>query len=105
MKLTDLEAQLICHLEHYHRGQSKATSSKELEVAFSIKGTELRQMVNKLRSEDYPICSDANGYYYPACIREVQATAAQLNSRIVKIAKAKSGLMKYINENTTDKEV
>ena len=33
------------HLKKYHRGQESAASSKELEAAFHIKGTELRRAV------------------------------------------------------------
>lgn len=37
------------NLKKYHRGQENAASSRELEAAFHIKGTELRRAVNRLR--------------------------------------------------------
>mgnify|MGYP001512910039 CR=1 FL=1 len=37
------------HLRRYHPGALCAATSRELERTFSIKGTELRQLVNQLR--------------------------------------------------------
>ena len=51
------------HLKKYHQGQESAASSKELEAAFHVKGTELRRAVNRLRCNGHPICSDATGYF------------------------------------------
>lgn len=82
------------HLRKYHRGRENAASSKELEVAFHIKGAELRRAVNRLRCDGHPICSDATGYFYAARRSEVKATVAQLTGRISKITAARSGLLK-----------
>ena len=105
MAYTEFEERFICHLQNCHTGGQKAASSKQLEAVFHVKGRELRQLVNKLRSDGCPICSDSGGYYYPASLSEVKATAAQLNSRIIKIAKARAGLMRYIKEHSEDEEV
>ena len=86
------------HLKKYHRGQESAASSKELEAAFHIKGTELRWTVNRLRCDGHPICSDATGYFYAARQSEIRATVAQLTGRISKIAAAKNGLLKSCDE-------
>ena len=86
------------HLKKYHRGQESAASSKELEAAFHIKGTELRRTVNRLRCDGHPICSDATGYFYAARQPEIRATVAQLTGRISKIAAAKNGLLKSCDE-------
>ena len=82
------------YLKQYRRGQESAASSKELEAAFHVKGTELRRAVNRLRCNGYPICSDATGYFYAARPSEISATIAQLTGRITKIAAAKNGLLK-----------
>ena len=82
------------YLKTYRRGQESAASSKELEAAFHVKGTELRRAVNRLRCSGYPICSDATGYFYAARPSEISATIAQLTGRIAKIAAAKNGLLK-----------
>ena len=82
------------YLKQYRRGQESAASSKELEAAFHVKGTELRRAVNRLRCSGYPICSDATGYFYAARPSEISATIAQLTGRITKITAAKNGLLK-----------
>ena len=86
------------HLKKNHQGQESAASSKELEAAFHIKGTELRRTVNRLRCDGHPICSDATGYFYAARQSEIRATVAQLTGRISKIAAAKNGLLKSCDE-------
>lgn len=86
------------HLKQYHRGQECAASSKELEAAFHVKGTELRRAVNRLRCDGQPICSNENGYFYAARQSEVKATVAQLTGRISKIAAATKGLLKSYEE-------
>ena len=85
---------LCAHLEKYHKGQENAASSRELEAAFQVKGTELRRAVNRLRCNGHLICSDETGYFYAARPAEVQATIAQLSGRITKIAAAKNGMLK-----------
>ena len=82
------------YLKQYRRGQESAASSKELEAAFHVKGTELRRAVNRLRCSGYPICSDATGYFYAARQSEIRATITQLTGRISKIAAATRGLLK-----------
>lgn len=86
------------YLKKYRRGQESAASSKELEAAFHVKGTELRRAVNRQRCDGYPICSDATGYFYAARQSEVRATVAQLTGRISKIAAATKGLLKSYEE-------
>ncbi len=86
------------HLKKYHQGQESAASSKELEAAFHVKGTELRRAVNRLRCNGHPICSDATGYFYAARQSEIRATVAQLTGRISKIAAATKGLLKSYEE-------
>lgn len=94
MRQTDMEKALCRHLKTYHRGQRNAASSRELEAAFSVKGAELRRVINGLRCRGFPICSDGLGYYYAATQAEVNATVAHLNGRIAKIAGARNGLLR-----------
>ena len=86
------------HLTQFHGGQESAASSRELEAAFHVKGTELRRAVNRLRCNGSPICSDATGYFYAARPSEIKATVAQLTGRITKISAAAKGLMKSYEE-------
>ena len=98
MKGTPIDKALCEYLKKYRCGQESAASSKELEAAFHIKGTELRRAVNRLRCDGYPICSDTTGYFYAARQSEVRATVAQLTGRISKIAAATKGLLKSYEE-------
>jgi len=75
-----------------HRGRKHAVSSKTLEAVFHIKGRAIRKAVNALRSNGIPVCSDENGYYYAVSQAEINATVAQLDSRIEKISTARNGL-------------
>ena len=74
------------------KGKQKAITSKEIENAFQCKGTEVRKIVNELRSNGVPICSLPIGYYYAETKSEIKDTLAHLESRIKKIEKAKEGM-------------
>ena len=89
---------LCGHLKQFHQGQESAASSRELEAAFHLKGTELRRVINRLRCNSFPICSDATGYFYAKRPSEIKATVAQLTGRISKISAAARGLMKSYEE-------
>ena len=83
---------LLNCLKRRHRGKSKAVKSHILEARFDITGKELRDIVNALRREAHPICSDESGYYYAETVQEIAATVHQLYSRIAGIAAAHDGL-------------
>lgn len=84
------------HLKNYHNGQSNAVISKELELKFGVKNREVRLIVNSLRNDGYPICSNGNGYYYARDETEVLKAICNLNRRIIGIALAKNGLTKSL---------
>lgn len=84
---------LLKKLKRYHRGYLRAISSKELEVAFSVSGSQIRKMINALRSDGEPICSDENGYYYADNAKEVHRCINTFRNRINKMDKARQGLV------------
>lgn len=90
------------YLQRYHKGANEAVSSKELEAVFHLKGTELRHIINTLRCNGTPICSDRNGYYYADTDYDIKHTISQLNSRIVKMSKAKKGLCSSLEEKPNE---
>ncbi len=90
----NIEQALCEYLERYHLGEMEPASSKKLEAIFHVKGSELRRIINNLRSQSHPICSNANGYFYASKQEELNATIAQLTSRIRHIARASEGLKK-----------
>lgn len=92
---------LHTYLMKNHKGRNHAVSSKTLEAVFHIKGAAVRKTVNSLRSDGIPICSDENGYYYAASQSEINATVAQLDSRIEKIFTARNGLAKKLDKEGT----
>lgn len=96
---------ILCNcLEQSHKGEDAAISSKELERILHVKGTVIRKLVNILRSESKPSCSNAMGFFYAANQQELQETIAQLSSRVLMITRAKDGLMKYIEESNERSE-
>ena len=95
MKGVSIDEALCAYPKKYHKGQENAASSKELEAAFHVGGTELRRAVNRLRCDGHS--ADA-GYFYVARRSEVRATAAQLTGRISKIAAAAKGLLQSYEE-------
>ena len=96
---------ILCdYLEQSHKGEGAAISSKELERILHVKGTEICRLVNILRSESKPICSNAMGYFYAANQQELQETIGQLSSRVLMITKARDGLVKYL-ENMTERSL
>ena len=90
------------YLERYHLGASNAATSRELECTFSIKGIEVRHLVNSLRREGIPIASNSQGYFYAADQQEVQATIAHMTHRISGIAAAIRGLTRSLEQFDTD---
>lgn len=84
------------YLKRNHNTRNKAALSKQLEAAFSCKGTEIRRCINMLRSNGIPICSCVDGYFYSDNTADISSTVNQLHSRINKIEQAKGGLEKYI---------
>ena len=89
------------YLALYHKGEANAVTSRELECVFSIKGIEVRQMVNRLRRKGVPIASSGDGYYFAATDQEVRSTIAHLTRRISGIAAAISGLNRSLEQFDT----
>ena len=66
------------YLDLYHKGEANAVTSRELECAFRMRGSELRREINALRGDGIPICSFDGGYYYAATEEELRRTIRQL---------------------------
>lgn len=93
MSQVNMTSALCRYLQQHHTGRNNAASSKTLEAVFHVKGADIRKAVNALRCAGATVCSDTAGYYYADTQAEINATIAQLNSRITKIANAKNGLL------------
>ena len=88
-----INEKFLRYLKRSHTGEGKAVQSKCLEMKFQMSGRKIRDIVNALRCEGHPICSDDGGYYYGANRHEVLGSIRQLSSRVEKIAEAKNGLV------------
>lgn len=95
--MTAYELKTLLRKNHY--GKANAVKSRDLEAMFGCKGTDIRNCVNLLRSQGYPICSDASGYYYASSMSELGKTMSQLQSRVRNIRLALSGLERSIKSN------
>jgi len=84
---------VLIYLRSQHIGAENAVSSKYIEYFFDISGVEVRQIVNKLRCDGQPVCSNVNGYFYAKNSNEINNTIQQLLGRTKKIADAVQGLV------------
>jgi biotin operon repressor len=96
------EQQLLTCLKRRHTGQRNAAKSPVLEKRFGVTGKNIREMVNALRCDGFPVCSDENGYYYAANEKELRDSIIQLSNRINGIAAARDGLLGYYLRNGGD---
>lgn len=87
-----LEELIAWYLYHFHSGERRVVSSRELESEFQVRGPDLRRIINSLRGNGIPICSSDKGYFYAETEEELDRTIQQLRSRIKKIAHAERGL-------------
>lgn len=75
--------------------------SKTMELRYGIGGVTIREIVHYLRAYmNEPICSDANGYFYPQSKFEANHTIAQLKSRVKEIMKVVKGIEGYFGKES-----
>jgi biotin operon repressor len=84
---------ILFYLRDKHIGAENYATSAVIESVFGIGGPALRQIINKLRCDGQPVCSDVNGYYYAKNRNEINNTVTQLLSRTKKINDAAQGLV------------
>ena len=80
------------YLKKYHVGKDNAITSRDLQGVFQCCGVEIREMVNALRCEGKPICSDKSGYYVASNPSELSCTIKNLKGRCSAILSAIQGL-------------
>ena len=95
------------YLRSNHHTRSTTALSKQLEAAFSCKGSEIRKCINSLRTRGIPICSSMEGYYYSENADDISGTINQLRGRVKKIECAQNGMSQIIlsqrrNENAEE---
>lgn len=89
--LSPLEVEFAEWLKQYHRGEANAVKAREM-VQWG-NSRELRNMVNNLRVNGYPICTGNVGYYYALTRAELNGTIKFLASYMKNIKHAYVGLV------------
>ena len=89
----DASDDVLMFLRGKHIGTENAVTSAKIEQIFDVCGVEVRQIVNKLRCDGQPVCSNVNGYFYAKNREEINDTIQQLLSRTKKISDAAQGLV------------
>ncbi len=81
-------------LEKNHSGAENAITGHKLCAAIGMTSALMRKTVGELRSEEYPIASDRNGYFYAACPEEIEEIVSYMDVRIQEIVAARDGLVR-----------
>ena len=94
--MSEKKQELLELLKIINKGKSNSITSHELCDYLEVKSNDVRIMVNTLRREGHPICSDSTGYYYAGNKKEIEATINQLQSRVKGINDAIKGLNNFL---------
>ena len=70
----------------------KKITAKELAKLYDLKESQIRRIVNTLRCNGIPICSNHKGYNLSKDIMDIQSTINSLKSRVKQMQKAIVGL-------------
>lgn len=87
-----MEDTILDYLQRHAQGKQNGVKARTLKVLFKVTEREVRDVVNTLRAEGYPICSGNQGYYFAATEDELKVTIQQLRSRVNQINNAIHGL-------------
>jgi len=75
--------------------------SKMFERRYGVGGATVREAIHDLRVKDKePICSDANGYFFPRDKFEISHTIAQLRSRVREINEVANSIEEYFTRES-----
>ena len=98
---------LIEYLKNNSIGAENALSGRRLSSIFGVTSPDIRRIVNALRNEKHPVCSDSSGYFYASSTQEIDMTIAHLASRTRQMNRAIKGLYsaKSAFKRTTQKGV
>jgi len=83
---------LLEHLKNNSIGAENALSGRRLSSIFGVTSPDVRRIVNTLRSDKQPVCSDSSGYFYASSTQEIDMTIAHLASRTRQMNRAIKGL-------------
>ena len=92
-------------LREHHMGEERAVHSKDLEALFFMSGRALRRCIHQLRSEEIPICSSKNGYYYAKNQAEIKRSAESLGQFSDSVSSTRMSLLSSRAPNVFGKYV
>ena len=79
-------------LLRYLQRAPSAVRSREIESDLDISGAAIRDAVNELRKNGYPVCSGRAGYWIAQSNAEIASTIENLKHRVAAIESAIAGL-------------
>lgn len=91
-----MNTQLLELLKEQAYGKEHSVTSRTLQDSFNLRGSEVREAINKLRCAGFPICSGPHGYYYARTQREIYNSVKQLMGRAAAINNAAKGMMRSL---------
>lgn len=77
-----IKDRLLAFLQATCSGRKNRMSGARLAKVFGISVTALRKLINQLRREHHPICSDRYGYFYAVTASEVYETISHLYGNV-----------------------
>lgn len=83
--------EFLNYMKKSHCGKRNAIIGAKLPVSGGA--VIVRALVNKLRSDGFPICSDEKGYWYSEEPADIRATLDSLDSRMASMNRAFFGLL------------
>lgn len=87
MKLT-----ILSYLVKNAKGLENVKTASEIQASIGVHPAKLREVVNTLRCEGYPIASGQRGYFYARSYRELRDTLDHMQGRVASINEAIVGL-------------
>jgi len=91
--MTATAKDILHHLKHFHQGQHKAVSAKDLSVRFGIRERGIREMIHAMRASHIPVCTDpAIGIWWPTSRQDAQPAINNLAKLFQPVREAKDGL-------------
>jgi hypothetical protein len=75
----------VLNLLKFDSSEQKPMTSKRIQRQFNINDVEVRQTIRQLRLDCHPIGSGSKGFYYATKASELNASVADLKSRVAAI--------------------
>lgn len=95
-----VENDIAEYLQDYHNTEADAIKARDLCSLFNVPNREIRNIVNGLRQEGYPICSSSSGYWYSTEPADIRKTIHRLEGQVNNMLNSITGLKKALKGDT-----